>query len=351
MLRRSRPWIMAGTLAAVLSCSTGCYLTHVCLGQLDVACSSVDVEEALADPALTPEAKERIRFIAEIKTFAVEKLGMEPSDNYTTYYPGEPDQPLTWVVVAAERLKLKSVTHWFPIVGSVSYQGYFDRESAQARAAELEADGYDVIVRPAAAYSTLGWFTDPITPLMLRHGEPELAELILHELTHGEIYASGQTDFNESLASFVGLTGALQMAEARWGADSPQARRLREGAVDEARFDVFLRDLKGRLEALYGDAARPGPEKLAERARIFEDAAGRLKAMAPEFRVRDYGGIAGRPMNNAVVMANLTYQDVKPFESLFARVRGSWPDFFAAARRAAEAGDPARALLQENSPP
>jgi predicted aminopeptidase len=338
--------LQVALLAALLSLSAGCYLLHVAFGQLHVSCASIDVEEALRDPTLDETARARIRFIGDVKRFGQDRLGMEPSDNYTTYYPGDPNQPMTWVVTAAEKLRLQPVTHWYPIVGTVTYKGFFDLESAREEADDQEEDGYDVCLRPAAAYSTLGWFTDPITPMMLRYDEPQLAELILHELAHGEVYASGQTDFNESLAEFVGRAGALQMAAERWGADAAQVRLLNDRAADEALFDATLLALRDRLAKLY-DSNFSDEQKLAERERIFASAAEELKALQPRLRVRTYRDFAEAPLNNAVLLAHLTYRDTAPFEALFEKVGRSWPRWFEAVRRAAEADAPFEALRLE----
>lgn len=346
-----RPFLQVLALGLLLCCSTGCYLTHLAFGQLDVSFSTVDVEEALADPALDETSKEKIRFVGEVKRFTQQRIGMKPSDNYTTYFPGDPDSPLSYVVTASEKLRFELVTHWYPFVGTVTYKGFFDLGLAREEKADLQEEGYDVFLRPVAAYSTLGWFIDPITPMMLKRGEPDLAELIIHELTHSEIYARGHTDFNESLATFVGHEGALQFAAEQWGPESKPLRTLRDARADSAMFDAFIRDVKGRLLRIYASRTLSDRQKLAAREKVFRAAADELRALQPKFRVSNYGGFAGRPMNNAVILAYLSYNETDLFEALFEKVGRSWPEFFADVRRAAEARDPFRALqetLQED---
>jgi len=336
-----RPTLQVLVLTSLLCLSSGCYLSHLAFGQLDVAMSTIDVEEAFADPSIDERTKEKIRFVAEVKQFAVEHVGMEPTDNYSTFLPGEPDVPLTWIVTASERLELKLLGHWYLFVGTVTYKGFFDKDLADEEAEELREDGYDVMIRPVAAYSTLGWFTDPLTPMMLNRSEPSLADLILHELTHGEVYASGQTDFNESMASFVGFQAALEFSTKRWGADSAQVRWLKDSSDDEKRFDVFIRDVKGRLEAVYA-SSRTDEEKLAARAVVFRDAVKELEEIP--FKVSSYAGFSRSPLNNAIILAYLSYRDTDLFEALFIQGGESWEAFFKTVRSAAGTKDPFRAL-------
>ena len=230
--------IMALGLAAVVLSLNSCYLAHVAAGQLRLCSDSIDIEEALRSDALSDIDKAKLRYIQEVRRFAETDLGLAPSDNYTTYYPG-PKRPVTYVITASRRDRLEPVTWWFPVVGSVSYKGFFDLEKAKKERNDLAAQGYDVYVRPALAYSTLGWFKDPILPLMLELDEGELAMLIIHELAHGTVYASGQTDFSESLAEFVGREGAVDFLKKRYGADDRDVNYLRKEIADGRRYDEF----------------------------------------------------------------------------------------------------------------
>lgn len=337
-MTRRRAAAQSLAIAALCCSSAGCYYAHLAFGQMDIEFSTVDVEEALADPALDEEARAKIRFIGEVKAFAESHVGMVKSENYTEYLPGDPNTPISWVVVAAEPLKMKLVMHWYLIVGNVGYKGFFDKEDADEEAEELRADGYDVIVRPVAAYSTLGWFDDPITAGMLKRGDPDLAELILHELTHSEVYVKDNTEFNESLGTFVGHESALQFAAERWGPDSAQVQWLRDSAADDAEFDAFMTALKSKLQRLY---ASPTPT-IAERERIIDAARGELRAM--NFRVTGYASTADKPINNATLLAHATYHDTDLFVALYAKVGREWPAFWAAVKEAAKSKDPFEAL-------
>ncbi len=330
----------AGLLAGIPL--SGCYLMHVAKGQLGIACSAIDVRDALASPDLSGADKEKLRYIQRVRLFAEKELRLKAGDNYTTYLPG-PKEPITYVVTAAHRDRLEPVTWWFPIVGSVAYKGFFSLDRAKAEAAELAADGYDVEVRAAGAYSTLGWFTDPVTPLMLEMDDGDLAMLIIHELAHGTLYVSGQTDFNESLAEFVGRQGAAELMRRRFGPDSPAYRGFMDGIADSRTFDRFMRDAALKLQAVY--AGRPVDLEAARRA-AFDGIRADLELLRPGFKTEAYRAIRLRVLNNAVMVGHLAYADTGPFEQAFERAGGDWAKFFDLVRTAAKDGQPTRKLRQ-----
>lgn len=327
--------LLAVLLAA--AASGGCYVFHVAAGQLDVACSSIDLDDALEDGDLSDADKAKLRYVQEIRAFAENDIGLDETDNYTTYLPGE-KKPLTWVVTAAHGDRLKPITWWFPVIGSVAYLGFFDKEWADEEAADLREQGYDVYIRPAAAYSTLGWFTDPITPLMLDMSDADLAFLILHELTHSTIYAYGHTGFNESLADFVGREGAVQFLAKKFGADSAEVRYLRDRLEDEHRFHEYLSAVADDLRALYDRGA------VAERPAAFAKAREAFDALKPNLKVLSYDRFAKSDLNNAVIIANLTYGNYTPFERAFERAGRRWDAFFDLIRDAEDADDPYKHL-------
>lgn len=320
-------------LLLVAAAGSGCYVVHVALGQLDVACSSIDVDEALESDDLSDADKAKLRFVQEIRAFAETAVGLDETDNYTTYLPGE-KKPLTWVVTGAHADSLDAIRWWFPFIGRVSYLGFFDQDWAQEEARYLQSRGYDVYVRPAAAYSTLGWFTDPITPLMLDLDEADLAFLILHELTHSTVYAEGHTDFNESLADFVGRESALQFLAGKFGPDSAQVRELRDRLEDERKFDDFILKVADELRALYEKGGA------ADREAAFAGARADFEALRPSLKVLRYDRFSKATLNNAVIIAHLAYGNYTPFESAFDRAGRSWPAFFDAMRKAEASDDP-----------
>jgi len=325
-----------------ISCLNGCYLAHVARGQVGIAWSSIGIDEALERADLSPADKAKLRYVQEVRAFAESDLGLKPSKNYTTYLPG-PKRPITWVVTAAPKDRLEPVTWWFPIVGSVAYKGYFDPDMAKAEAASLAADGYDVYVRPAIAYSTLGWFTDPITPLLLDLDDGELASLIVHELTHGTIYAAGQTGFSESLAEFVGRRGAEEFLAHRFGPDDGRIAAFRDGVADGQLFDAFMRAEAEGLIRLY--ASRP-TDLTADRQEYFDGMRRDFEELRPRFRTEGYRAIRLRVLNNASMLGHLAYADTAPFERAFEAAGRDWTKFFALVRAAAKSDRPLERLRE-----
>jgi len=340
----SRLVLITAACGLILPLLSSCYVFHVAKGQLHIACSAIGLREALQNSELSDADKEKLRYIQRVRLFAEKELSLKPSDNYTTYLPGE-RRPITFVVTGAYRDRLEPVTWWFPVVGSVSYRGYFDPEMARDFRDELEADGYDADLRTAGAYSTLGWFTDPVTPLMLDLDDGDLAMLIIHELAHGTVYVAGQTEFSESMAEFVGRQGAEDLLRRRSGPDSPQLRSFLDGLADSRTFDRFMRAKALALDGLY--ASRPAD---LEKARLDFWARMRLdlEAARPEFRTEGYRAIRLRLLNNAVMVGYLAYADTEPFEKAFERAGRNWSKFFDLVREAARNDDPMNKLREMN---
>jgi predicted aminopeptidase len=334
--------LRAAGFLALLAPAAGCYVFNQAKGQLDIAFNSRPIEEVYADPGL-PEARARkLDLVAASRRFAVERLGLRPSRNYTTYFDTG-RRAVTYVVSACRPDAFIPYTWWFPIVGSLPYKGFFDRADAEEEAAALRADGWDVTVGESAAYSTLGWFRDPVFSSMLSMSDASLASTVIHELVHGTVYVSGHADFNESLASFVGRTAALQLLEERHGRGSPPAEEARARFEDETLFDEFIADLYRRLSELYG-SERPRGEKLAAREEVFAGAREELKGLVATFRTASFRRLQDLPLNNAVIVAQYRYGRYDQFRRVFGRVRNSWPAFFAAVSAAASSGDPLGAV-------
>jgi len=326
--------------AVLLLFLPGCYYFNQAQGQLDIAFNSRPIEDVYADPGL-PEARARkLDLVVASRRFAEERLGLKPSNNYTTYFDTG-RRAVTYVVSACRADAFVPYMWWFPIVGSLPYKGFFDPEDAEAEAASLREDGWDVTVGESAAYSTLGWFRDPVFSSMLSMSDASLASTVIHELVHGTVYVADHSDFNESLATFVGRRGALQMLEERHGRGSPRVEEAKARFEDEALFDEFIADLYRRLNALYG-SDRSREEKLAERAKIFEGAREELKSVASKFRSQRR--VPDVEFNNAVVVAQYRYGRYNQFRRVFERVQNSWPAFFAAVSAAALSDNPLGAV-------
>ena len=219
-------------------------------GQLNVLWNARPVEEVLSDPAAPDSLKEKLLLVQEVRDFAVGSLGIRPSENYATLFDQQ-GKDILWVVTASPPYKLESKQWDFPIVGQVSYKGFFDYERGLQEKAELAAKGYDTYMRSVGAWSTLGWFKDPILSNMLFRGDAELANTIIHELTHGTLFVPDSLDFNENLATFIGHQGALRFIAQKWGAESDQMQQYRDSYRRRHLFsEHMLRGLR-QLGSLY----------------------------------------------------------------------------------------------------
>jgi predicted aminopeptidase len=219
-------------------------------GQLNIVWNAKPVEEFLADPAFPDSLKSQLRLINDIRKFAIDSLGLKDTENYKTMYDQKGEE-IMWVVLAAERFQLKPKEWKFPVIGSVPYKGFFNRDRAFELKKELEAQGYDVIVRNPGGWSTLGWFTDPILSKMLSRSEGDLANLIIHEMSHATIFVKDSVDFNENLATFIGDRGAEQFLIHKYGITSKEYVTYIQEDRDYLKYvDHMLRGAK-TLDSLY----------------------------------------------------------------------------------------------------
>ncbi len=328
-LRRLGVWgvtVAAGAILAlgialsIPGCAVG-YVARQSASHLRVLASRQPVDRAIARDRVPQEWIPKIELIQDAKRFAVEHLELPAADLYETISLVRPEP--TWVVTAAPRDALEPVTWWFPIVGRVAYRGYYDRQDAADFAARLRRRDLDVLVQAAGAFSTLGWFSDPIRPSMLERSGSSLVNLVLHEAAHRRLYVKGQTDFNESFASFVGDAGTLLYYRAREGEACPTCARVDALNADATAFSRFLRGVVEELEALYGGPASR-EEKLRLREEIFAGAQARYREM--EWETRAYDGFADRALDNAVILSLVRYEGRRePFHRLLAACHGDLP--------------------------
>jgi predicted aminopeptidase len=281
----------------------GCYLLTQARGQLRVLLNSRSIDTLLADASVPVETKLKLRLVRDIKAFGERELGLTRSSNYESFYDTH-GAPITYIVSACRKDRFEAHLWWFPIVGDVPYKGFFAMEDAVEEAKALEAEGFDVSLGTAAAYSTLGYFPDPVLSTMLDYPEEQLAALILHELTHGTIYLPGGTDFNEGLASFVGWQGALEFARCRHGIASEAYDRTVRAFAAEERRDTKARELYKKLDGLY-KSNLPLDQVLVQRDRI-----------------------AGRKVNNAQILMQRRYGRYDEFRERFEKADGDWRTFF-----------------------
>jgi predicted aminopeptidase len=312
--------------------------------QLELLWGRVPLETALARGAFSAEERERLGQVPRIRSFARE-IGLAERGHYSTINPD-------WArtvhnVSACAPLRFEPVTWWFPIVGTVPYLGYFAADAAEAEATRLRARGLDVHVRPAGAWSTLGWFRDPLLPEMARWDEGRLANTLFHELTHATVWIPGSVAFNESLASFVGDVASLRYLEHHYGPDADIVARERARHADRQAFQRLMVDVYAELDAVYSSDA-PDSRKLSEKARILESLPDRVDAGTFSEPDRWRRWMAEEPWNNARLVQFRVYnRSPEWFAVLLDRHGGDLPTFLGAVEQiAGRGGDPYAALAE-----
>jgi predicted aminopeptidase len=220
------------------------------IGQMNIVMHARPVQEVMNDPQVNDTIKQKLQLIEEIKKFAIDSLGLTASKNYSTFYD-QHGKPILWVLTGAEKFRLRAVEWKFPVVGRVSYKGFFNFEKGKKAQQQLISKGYDTEYSNTSAWSTLGWFRDPVLSNFLYRSEGQIAELIIHEMTHATLYVKSSVDFNENFASAIGETGAEQFLESKYGDTSSVLADYRNRNEDYNRFASHMIHGTQQLDSLY----------------------------------------------------------------------------------------------------
>ena len=232
-------------MVGLSSCGIG-YLWHVTVGQATILLQQRPVEEVLHDARLTPQEQHKLRLILEVRSFAITQLDLRASKSYTTFV--QLDRPyVSYNLSAAPADALTPYVWRFPLLGSMPYKGFFDKEYALREQHALDEQGYDTYLRGVRAYSTLGYFDDPILSSMLAYDDVFLINTIIHEMLHQTVWIKGSVSFNESLANFVGEHGTLAYLRQRYGVDAPEYQHYRALRADALVFEEYIQALIARL--------------------------------------------------------------------------------------------------------
>jgi predicted aminopeptidase len=340
--------LLAGYTSAYLVSEDVRYLTRAGIEETRILQAREDIAALVADPKTDSTTRASLQLVLDARDFAA-RLGLDAKKTYTTYADVERDTLL--LVLSASPKNCLCAHLWrYPIVGRVPYKGFFDFEMARRTATKMEQEGYDVYLRPAAAFSTLGWFNDPLLSTAMSRDTMELAALVLHEIAHNTLYVKSATPFNESFAQMVGYRGAEAFFRAR--GDSVDAQRATDRWHDEMLLAGYYRDLGARLDSLYQstDTAEVdrGRSEIGAWARSYLE-----NTLGPQLRTYRIGRLTERPINNAQIISARIYRDrLHLFEAWFQQNGGQVDSAVAALNRLVEGveGDSAYLLLERSVP-
>lgn len=335
--------LLAGVAAAVsLTCSP-VYLLRAGYEQGKMLSRRTPIPDVMADVSTDEATRHKLGLALQARTFAEKTLDLNTGESYTTYSWTDGDT-LALVISAARKDRFEPFTWWFPVVGHVPYKGFFSTDAVEREANRLEKQGYDTYIRPVAAFSTLGWFNDPLMNTMLRYDDVSLASTVIHELTHSTVYLPGQGAFNESFASFVGDRGAIELFCSMEGIEGERCQRARDLWADNLIFAEFLTRVVDELETLYARTDLTPADRLTLREEVFRNVARRFEdEVRPRLRTDSFRGFERIQLNNATLMSRRLYYDrLHLFDAVFERYGGDLPATIQAVLAAAEAesGDP-----------
>ena len=334
---RSRSRRLLATLVAALplvslnGCAGPGYYTQAISGHLRLMRAREDADRLLAQPGADPGLAADLQRARSILEFGRSELGLPESDSYRQVVITGRDA-VTWNVVAAPEFSVAPRRWCFPVAGCVPYRGYFERERAEEFAASRARHGDDVLVSPVTAYSTLGWFADPLLDTMFRHDEAELAAVLFHELAHEKLYVRGDTAFNEAYASFVAAAGLRRWADATGRGEMAAAWERRQRAARE--FTALLLDTRSALDRIYR-APIDDSTKRERKQQQFDAMRTAYRALADGSwgGVDYFSGWIRSEINNAHVALMAQYQGGEcAFAALFREAEGDFARFHALAR-------------------
>ncbi|MEO7041560.1 MAG: aminopeptidase [Gemmatimonadaceae bacterium] len=322
-VRQFLKWLFAAVVVVIVGLlivigPTACYLSRGAWEEARILSRRKPISAMIADPSTPASLRSKLAVVEAARRYAHDSLGLKTGESFTTYSHVDHDT-LVLVLSAAYRDRLVPYTWWFPIVGRVPYKGYFDFTAGRQAARDLESRGFDVYLRPSSAFSTLGFFNDPLLNTTLEGDSLDLANTVIHEVTHNTYYAPGSVPFNESFASFVGARGAAAMFRSR--GDSLAAARVDARWSDDKLLGAFWAQLSTTLDSAFRAHPTDSLARLSARAEIYTAARRTLvDSIAP--RLRTISPLYARrvALDNAALLARRVYgSGLESFDNLWAR--------------------------------
>lgn len=329
--------LLAPVIPLLVACQNLSYYAQAVRGQAAILLGRQPIEQLLQDPALEPRLREQLMLVTSAREFAENELSLDAAGTFSSYVdPGR--QHMVWNVFAAPWNAVDLINWCFPIAGCVAYRGYFSEQAARDYADRLSSQGYDVFVGGVDAYSTLGWFNDPLPAPVLRRSDHGIVGLIFHELSHQRVYLPGDTRFNESFASFVEQKG-LQLWLQQQG-QSEQYAGVAANLAAQQSFTDFVISYRERFRTLYAASAGDTDELAQQKQQLFTQ-------MRSDWLSRpdaaNYSGWFERDLNNALLATVGAYFDWVPaFEQVFVDSGSNFERFYQSVQALAELPEPQR---------
>jgi predicted aminopeptidase len=275
-----------------------CYVTEQGSYYLDLMARAIPNTKALADPHISPEIHTLLERVGDVRSFATSELELRATKSYTSIVMLDSDRLVT-AVSACSELSFDRSLWSYPLIGSFPFRAYFSSDEAQKEEAKLKSAGFDAIVRPVDAFSTLGWFSDPLFSFMANDSEADIANIIIQELTHATIFVKSEGDFDEEISAFVGDEGSILWLESKYGEGSPQVEEIRRDRADDTAFYTWLRGTADELQKVYISGLSTA-EKRELKSKIIASRAADFKIeYANHFRTDRYKYFPMEKINNA----------------------------------------------------
>lgn len=300
----------------------GCYISRAAYEEAKILARRQPIPKLVVRENTEPALRAKLALVLEARQFAIDSLRLKAEESFTTFSQLDRDT-LVLVVSAAYPDRLERKTWWFPVVGRFPYKGFFDFGEARKTAEALRAEGFDVTVGASSAFSTLGWFNDPLVSTTVKADSVTLVNTVLHELLHTTFFAKGQVSFNESFATFVGGRGAEHFFRAK--GDSTLLRRAQDDWHDDLMLGAFWERTAKEIDSVFAalpDSARAA--RIAARDTVYTRARRRLvDSVGPQLRTYPVGWVEKVPLNNAVLLARRVYAErLDRFDSVYAAAGG-----------------------------
>lgn len=342
--RLSRALLVLACCGLLAGCDTLSYYTQAVGGQLELISRARPIDAVLVDPGTSEDLRLRLERARAVREYASSALGLPDNGSYRSYVDlGRPY--VVWNVFAAPEFAITAVKSCFPVAGCVSYRGFFAEADARREAAKQHAAGHDVLVLGIPAYSTLGWFDDPLLSTFIRYPESEVARLVFHELAHQVVYVKNDTAFNESFAVAVERAGVR-----RWLVAQDRQAELTAFLAGRERREEFIALItaaRARLERIYaeGSAAEGIESRRANKRAAFDELEREYAALKARWGgFSGYDRVLGVEPNNALLVSLNAYSKFVPgFERVLEGAGGDLPRFYAAVKRIAALPEQERA--------